>query len=428
MQQSMKFDAEQTQGVLPVFAQNGKPRRKPIICLLLLGLTVIAVVLAVIFIIRSRDSNDADIQDNSTLENGAVAGIEAKESPSAESSTSDDRDDEALEDKALGPKVSLPTGVQLNDIGKRGTGVEYLYEMPSGSPKGVMLLLHGCKHTSLGFWYPSDACPECIGFDAGVRWKDEALSRGYIALAVSSSNTKYNCWLGPDEGLASGEGRDFDNVKVALDTVADVVAASGDADGATNARERVVAYGISSGGKFVSALPIAKNGAGDGVIAIVSNVTPAIDEAIAELGEDYPPIAFIHMSRNSNDIAKIRANLEALKNAGVPAKEWIVEPRPFTVEFCSRKMPRMGRETCQELVSKLKDGGYLNEKNFIKDPPRKSGWQEAAAPIAEKVGDRYILEDLERSTIAHAMNIAWGFHEMTSDFMTSALDFLERQV
>lgn len=379
------YGVDHTDGVLPALSPNAKPRRKPPWHLIPLGLLVAVIALATFFVSRARERG-----------NDVPRGAE---------------------------NYSTGLGVQIHDVGNRGHGNEYLYEMPSGSPRGVMLLLHGCAHTALGFWYRSNACHECIGLDAGVRWKNEALARGYIALAVSSFNTKSKCWMGLEDGLAGGRGRDFDNVKEALDAVVDAVAASGDSDGAKRARERVIAYGISSGGKFVSALPIAKNGAGKGVIAIVSNVTPAIKEAIAERGAQYPPIAFIHMSRNARDMKKITANLSALKRAGVPGREWIVEPRAFTGEFCARKLPKLGRENCDEFVGKLREGGFLNPEDFIKKPPRRSGWQEIAGPTAALIGDN--LQDFDASPLAAAMNVAWAFHEMTSEFMGDALDWLE---
>ena len=41
-------------------------------------------------------------------------------------------------------------------------GVETVFESPS-SPKAVLLLFHGCRHSSTDWWPESQGCPACTG-------------------------------------------------------------------------------------------------------------------------------------------------------------------------------------------------------------------------------------------------------------------------
>ena len=52
-------------------------------------------------------------------------------------------------------------------------GVQMVLEEPL-RPKAVLLLFHGCKHSSTDWWPKSDSCPTCKG-DMAVLFADDLL-------------------------------------------------------------------------------------------------------------------------------------------------------------------------------------------------------------------------------------------------------------
>ena len=63
-------------------------------------------------------------------------------------------------------------------------GVQMVLEEPL-RPKAVLLLFHGCKHSSTDWWPKSDGCPACKG-DMAVLFAD-----GLLCLTFQHSKQKH---------------------------------------------------------------------------------------------------------------------------------------------------------------------------------------------------------------------------------------------
>ena len=60
---------------------------------------------------------------------------------------------------------------------------------------GVLFFAHGCSHSALDFWPQYDlTCRNCRGLPIEMNWVMEALSRDYIVIAVSAEDTQSRCW------------------------------------------------------------------------------------------------------------------------------------------------------------------------------------------------------------------------------------------
>ena len=143
----------------------------------------------------------------------------------------------------------------FNDAKSGAPVIELVWQRPrrpeGAAPKGIVFLAHGCHHAAVDFFPASDRCVRCAGLPEEARVAAKALTRGYVVAAVSSEKA---CWN------TQGDAR---RVASALDRV----------------RRRnpdlprgapVFAFGASSGGAFVAALPFFADV--DGVVAQIAGV------------------------------------------------------------------------------------------------------------------------------------------------------------
>ena len=275
----------------------------------------------------------------------------------------------------------------FNDAKSGAPAIELVWQRPrrpeGAAPKGIVFLAHGCHHAAVDFFPASDRCVRCAGLPEEARVAAKALTRGYVVAAVSSEKA---CWN------TQGDAR---RVAAALDRV----------------RRRnpdlprgapVFAFGASSGGAFVAALPFFADV--DGVVAQIAGVgfprdprsntaffaTPAeLGDALREArggadakatpgenarargeatsatssatsseaearrdggGENgdvardrevaYPPVGFSHMSRDALVGALVDESRAFLDAAGVPTRVTELAPQPVDANFFHRRVVR----------------------------------------------------------------------------------------
>jgi len=78
------------------------------------------------------------------------------------------------------------------------------YEQPAGTPKGVVLALHGCDHGAEDFWNRSSSCLGCHGLPVGLTTSAYIVKNGYIFASFSTSSLN-GCWSSISDGLHFGE-------------------------------------------------------------------------------------------------------------------------------------------------------------------------------------------------------------------------------
>ena len=262
----------------------------------------------------------------------------------------------------------------FNDAKSGAPVIELVWQRPrrpeGARPKGIVFLAHGCHHAAVDFFPASDRCVQCAGLPEESRVAAKALTRGYVIAAVSSEKA---CWN------TQGDAR---RVAAALQRVR-----RRNPDLPRDAP--VFAFGASSGGAFVAALPFFADV--DGVIAQVAGVgfprdprsTTAFFATPAELGEavresrrgasakaeqeapdarlqkaeaadtsmseeaenalqdySYPPVVFSHMSRDALVGALVDESRAFLDAAGVPTRVTELAPQPVDATFFHRRVVR----------------------------------------------------------------------------------------
>lgn len=296
---------------------------------------------------------------------------------------------------------------------------QYVFELPRrrARPAGVVVLLHGCGRSALDFWERGAGCATCAALPEETGIVASVVRRGYVAVAVSSSDRRGGCW----RVAPGGVGGDFEKVRLALRAVRSaLVGRDGRAEG-ERAMGRLIGFGISSGGRFATALPFAGNGVGRGFTGVVAQISRMDGNVLSGNLSRYPPVAFIHMPRDEGIARGVGADRLALRKFGVASTEFKVERSAFTVEFCRARLPKVGR-LCEELVSNFRREKVVGDDFYLVSNPRRQAWRKAAEDVGAAVGDPLVAD---KSGIAEVLNVAYAVHEGTSHFADSALDWLE---
>jgi hypothetical protein len=354
----------------------------------------------------------------------------------------------------------------VDDHGLGDPPIELVWQRPRRAdgvaPRGIVFFAHGCHHHARDFFPKSKRCLTCLGLPEETKLVQKALKRGYVVAAVSSVG---NCW--------SSES-DAPRVAKAL---ARVTKLNPDLSQRNQQTPPTFAFGVSSGGVFVAALPFfAKI---DGVLAQVTGVgfprdprdggryfanPAALGAAMGESGDTdaakgahvakdtdskapYPPFVFSHMSKDALVGALVDESVAFLRSAGIDTK--VTELAPLVVDdnFFHRRIVRAadtegdlggGADTAgattpvilvaesTEMVNELRAGGFLDSEGFLKNDPRISDWRSLAVlkRRAKKLGDSLTPNV---SPIAEVLNVAFGAHEMSSEFFDEELKWLEER-
>lgn len=273
--------------------------------------------------------------------------------------------------------------------------IEVVYQAPESTPRGVLLILHGCSHRATDSWPKSDACPECTGLPIETRVVAAALARNWAVAAVTSHNRRSGCW----------SQRDIDRIAKATGYVRRV----------TNAGPATVSLGASSGGSIAVLVP--------GAVACVAQIMASP----LELDARHPPTRFVHMSRDTHRAAMIQHQVAALRERGVDAAELIVEPEPLSADALFRRGAGPGgavlpsREMAERAFSALRDGGFVDASGFLVDDPRRTNWRDAVRPVVPEAVDSLVAD---ASPVSEILNVAWARHEFTDAHLEESLDWL----
>ena len=273
--------------------------------------------------------------------------------------------------------------------------IEVVYQAPASTPRGVLLILHGCSHRATDAWPKSEKCPECTGLPIETRVVAAALTRNWAVAAVTSHNRRSGCW----------SQRDIDRIAKATAYVRRV----------TNAGAATVSLGASSGGSIAVLVP--------GAVACVAQIMASP----LELDARHPPVRFVHMARDTHRAAMIHHQVSELRDRGVDAAELIVEPEPLSAAALFRRGAGPGgavlpsREMAERAFSALRDGGFVDASGFLVDDPRRTNWRDAVRPVVPEAVDSLVAD---ASPVSEILNVAWARHEFTDAHLDASLDWL----
>lgn len=306
-------------------------------------------------------------------------------------------------------------GILLNGTRVKSVdGTELIFQKPMNTSLGTVLMLHGCSHSATDFFPRGESCDTCIGLPEEMRMTRAALQRGYSVVAVSSTDRARKCWKTHPK---AEDGPDYDRVSAAL--------IEAQSRGAYSPRLPLFAVGISSGGLFATSLPLRFRVAG--VNAIVS---AAVCLLWGDAGEtvltSYPPHVFTHMSvKDKRTAQRVNEARKILSTLGTASIEFHVSPTPVTVAYLKESVPSWNTSLVQGVLSALRRDGHLTHEDRLQFDPRSSSWRRSVQHFREALRDTFQPDE---SALSEELNRAWGAHEITSEYFTSAIEFLEKHL
>ena len=278
---------------------------------------------------------------------------------------------------------------------------QVVWQVPSASllvtPKAILFLAHGCNGRAAFFWDKSTDCAECLGLPEERVIVMHALAKGYAVIAISSTR---ECW-----SISS------DKAKV-MSILSFWIKDKG-LEGLP-----IVALGASSGGFFVSAL--ARDYKFEAIVIMIS-------EGLfhkMKIGRNYPPTLFVHMVKDKRRASLIRNAIDMLRSKGIDTNEIKCYPLIITPEYFT-KIPGLDSMTSHRIYKVFKETGVIGHDNLMRLDGRAMNWM---MPLKERqvMPDNYYkLWDMH---VQELLNLAYGFHEMTSIQSNEIFEWLGSQM
>ncbi|THU70715.1 hypothetical protein C4D60_Mb08t27880 [Musa balbisiana] len=271
-------------------------------------------------------------------------------------------------------------------------GTDVIWQIPE-SPKAVLFVAHGCSCRAANFWDRSAACPHCVGLPEDRLIVLGALDRKFAVLTISSSG---RCW---------SKEKDTGTVKWVIEWWIE-----------KNKLQELplVALGASSGGYFTSALAKEMR---------FSSVALMIAEGVfGSMGVPvgYPPTLFVHMPKDQHRMRLIERNMIALQKRGVHVKEVRCMEFPLTPTLLSDRIPGLDQAFSVKLFELFQEKGFIDEHGYLRNDGRATPWKQA---LREREPSLDKFEWIDH--IQEELNLAFGYHEMTSLQIDDILDWFE---
>ncbi|ERN20474.1 uncharacterized protein LOC18448890 [Amborella trichopoda] len=271
-------------------------------------------------------------------------------------------------------------------------GTDAIWQIPN-SPKAILFIAHGCSGKAANFWDRSPGCPNCVGLPEERLLVLHALARKFAVLTISSTNV---CWdLKRDRKIVKGilkwwiEKNKLEGLPL-------------------------TALGASSGGYFISALATDVK-----FRSVVLMISEGVFEAM-EIPRNYPPTLFVHMPKDRARVGRIAENMEALRAKGIDVGELKCMEFPLTPRLLSDRIPGLDQTTSIAIFEIFKEKGIVNDDGYMRNDGRKIDWKES-------LKERDVLSDKYEwsSHIQEELNLAFGYHEMTSLQSEQILNWFE---
>ena len=278
-------------------------------------------------------------------------------------------------------------------------------ELTATKPRGVLLALHGCKHSAKDFFANNTKCTECRGLAQEMAITRTALSRRFVVIAISSFGT---CWS-----------RDVDGPRV------DEVLETFFSDDALKDLP-LYAFGASSGGSFVSELPFITHVTQIAGLIIqiapgprLSEMTPTSDLA------RYPPTVFSHMPRDERTAEFVKASIEDLRFAGVKVLESKLNPRAITPQyFYKESFGKISTTESEALRGSLKSFNLIDKDDLLTEDPRAFDTIHVDMLATHAPAWDTMLPDM--SDVRELLNVAHATHELSAQDFAANLAWLIR--
>lgn len=270
---------------------------------------------------------------------------------------------------------------------------QFLWQTRGGGRlRAILFVAHGCGHAMTDWWAPDDSCPNCIGLPEERAIVEIALNLNLVVVAMSSLDRRhFKCWSEHDGPVVA---------KVLKQLQDDL-------------RIPILAFGASSGGRFVSTL------LEPSLRGVNVSLSGYISQISAPFGPSNVPAVLITMNRDLLINAEAVTVVEELTKRKVPALHIRVPPVPVTANYFAERIGSVYALKSPQMVQTLHAAGILSDEGMLVEDPRQSGWRLLLAPFA--VNDTLRAD---QSPLSEVINAAWGMHEMTRDGVHEGLEFL----
>lgn len=282
----------------------------------------------------------------------------------------------------------------------------HYFQIPP-NPKGTVVFLHGCARTAQGFWTPTHAHPECLGFPEDVSHTKQILAKGYAALIPTPRDLQVLGW----SHQAGDEAPLVNIITTFLET-----------HGLTN--KPVILGGASAGGGMAQGLVqwIPANHAHvpwtiHGIISEVESHSPAPDAV-----PHFPPLVYMVMERDEESIVTATQHVSAQTKKGCRAGMVVSPVRKVYDAYFSDRVPGMTIAESKTIVDALNAMKVLDAqgrllKNVDIKSPEFQNELRKHAPFIKNLTVR-------TSPIMQALLVAYAQHEHVSDWTSAAIDFI----
>lgn len=271
-------------------------------------------------------------------------------------------------------------------------GVNVVYHIPQPHV-GIIFRFHGSGGSAVGQF-------NSVEDDTFNR---DAIAAGYGIIALDSSDRVNRQW----NPVGSLDNPDIRNLQTVIRQFA--------ARGLMSENDPLFALGVSNGGAFCSrAATLLQFKAG--AISIAAGITAFIEQG---------NVPFIwNMAQNDDNDgvgtdgnARSRQNYEALLARGIAAQHLVNPPSPvYPLRFW--RIPGLTPSDSQAIYTSLKNSGYLDANDFLRQNPR-------ASNVLSVIPAPY---SSSRGAIGEQLDVCYARHSFYSDYSNKILSFFNAQL
>lgn len=226
----------------------------------------------------------------------------------------------------------------------------------------------------------------------------ELVAEGFAVIALDSAdrvNKQWDTRLPPDNP-------DITNVQAAIDLFI--------ARNLITAATPVYASGISNGGGFAPRISLSLGFSGTAIFIATSNAALMSITTVPTIWNVMENDTVL----NAGSVERARGAYTTLRSRGIRAEFNLLRPSPvFPERF--RRIPGLSRSDSAAIHIALKDGGFLDRRNFLKDNPQTSNW-------ASVIPGRY---SGSLSGISDQLSICYTEHKFFGDYNRRVVKFFK---
>jgi hypothetical protein len=253
-------------------------------------------------------------------------------------------------------------------------GIEVVYQIPAETKllRGVVFLAHGCSHSATDWWPKGPSCDKCIGLPVEMTIVNEAISRSFAAIAVSSYNRHHKCW-GEEDVLRVGHVLQYFYKEILHDSAP--------------SKTPLYLFGASSGGHFVGLLAqqasysLPNPSEAHASTSLLPSTLTAICVQISSIrllsrDVDNLSVAFVPMKKDASLLGRLE-NIAAKLNRN-NTKIFIATEKPLTKYFfLDHSLGTIKSTESDLLYSIFREHEMLDKKTgLLRSDPRGSPWRQ----------------------------------------------------